>query len=236
MSDSREERGKLLSLAVHEFRTPVAVVAGYLRMLLRHFGDSLTEQQRKLIEESEKSCGQLTRLLSDLGELANIDGGQAKFRRERVALFELLRAAAAEVGEAGDDRGVRLQVETPEGEVQVQGDAGRLRAAFASLLAAVLRERAEPGVLTVRASLDGRLAGRVAVVAVGDAAQVSRLPGPDALDGNFDRYRGGMGFRLPLAAEVIAAHGGRVASPVTERGRLSIVFTLPVTAESEIAG
>ena len=52
MTDNRDSQAKLLSLAVHEFRTPVAVVSGYLRMLLRHFGGNLTEQQRKLLQES----------------------------------------------------------------------------------------------------------------------------------------------------------------------------------------
>ena len=54
---------KILSLSVHEFRTPMTVVAGYIRMLLKDRAGPLSDQQRKLLEEAEKSCARLTALL-----------------------------------------------------------------------------------------------------------------------------------------------------------------------------
>ena len=45
---------QLLSLAVHEFRTPTSVVGGYLRMLQRDTDSTLSDRQRKMIEEAEK--------------------------------------------------------------------------------------------------------------------------------------------------------------------------------------
>ena len=50
---------RLLSLSVHELRTPMTVVAGYLRMLLKDRAGPVTDQQRRLLEEAEKSCGRL---------------------------------------------------------------------------------------------------------------------------------------------------------------------------------
>src|SRR5262245_20581185 len=50
---------QLISLAVHEFRTPASVVGGYLRMLQRDPENPLTDRQRKMVEEAEKSCTRL---------------------------------------------------------------------------------------------------------------------------------------------------------------------------------
>src|SRR2546426_7206730 len=55
---------QLLSLAVHEFRTPASVVGGYLRMLQRDGETALTERQRKMVDEAEKSCGRLVALIA----------------------------------------------------------------------------------------------------------------------------------------------------------------------------
>ena len=66
---------KLLSLSVHEFRTPLTVVAGYVRMLLKERAGPLSDQQRKLLEETEKSCGRMTVLLSELSDLGRLEGG-----------------------------------------------------------------------------------------------------------------------------------------------------------------
>ena len=51
---------RAMSLAVHELRTPVTVVAGYLRMLIREQGGPLNEKQKKMLEEAERSCARIS--------------------------------------------------------------------------------------------------------------------------------------------------------------------------------
>jgi signal transduction histidine kinase len=236
MTDNRETLAKLMSLAVHEFRTPVAVVSGYLRMLLRHFGENLSEQQRKLLQESEKSCGSLATLLSELSELGQMEDGRLALRRDPIPLFALLKQVAEGVHEA-EDRGVSLVVRDGGREAVVLGDRDRLSAALTSLLAATLRERAEAGIVVAACALAKGSTREQAVIAIGDGEDAERLAagGDTVSDDPFDEYRGGMGFKLPIAARIVAAHGGRVSSPVAARGRLSIVLSLPVATESESA-
>ncbi len=238
MTDSRDHLAKLLSLAVHEFRTPTSVVSGYLRMLLRHFGDSLTEQQRKLVQEAEKSCANLAALLAELSDLAQIEDGRLALKREPVPLFSLLKEVADGVHEAAD-RGVVLSVRHGGREAVVMGDRDRLRSALTALLVAALRERADAGTVVAAGALFDGASGHEAVIAIADGDEADRLataaPLAPAVGAPLDEYRGGMGFRLPIAARIVAAHGGRVSSPVVERGRLSIVLSLPVATESENA-
>jgi two-component system, OmpR family, sensor histidine kinase BaeS len=233
MSDHRNRCAKLVSLAVHEFRTPTAVVAGYLRMVLRHFDQNLSDQQRKLLEESEKSCGALAKLLADFADLAQLEEGAIGFRREPVSLWPLLRDMASTVQE-GKDRGVTLEVQTPEEAVVVEGDPRRLSEAVGSLMTAVMRERQAETKVLAACRLGIHDGTRSAVIALGDHESAGSLA--EAFDisdsheqQSFDEYRGGLGFRLPAAARIVEAHGGRLASPVAQRGRLAIVMSLPVT-------
>ncbi|RPJ71123.1 MAG: sensor histidine kinase [Acidobacteria bacterium] len=230
MNEHRDHCAKLLSLAVHEFRSPVAVVSGYLRLLVKHFADNLTEKQLHLLQESEKSCGALSKLLADLAELAQLEADSVGMRREPVPIFALLREVASNVHE-GSDRGVTLEVVAPETDVVVEGDRGRLSAALASVLHAVLRERPGATRLMACGSVQCESAPRV-VIAVADGETASSLSGAGdhVLGAGFDEYRGGLGFRLPIAARVIEAHGGRLHSPVTERGQFAIVVALPLTS------
>lgn len=235
MTDNRECDAKLLSLAVHEFRTPLAVVSGYLRMMLRHFGDNLTDQQRKLLQESEKSCGNLSRLLSELSDVAHFEERRGAFRREPIDIFALLKQVAESVHE-GTDLGARLEIRDGGLEAVILGDPDRLRTALTSLLAAALRERAE-GVVVAACGISRAAAGHdAALIAIGDDDGPEEMTRQGTLPSEpFDEYRGGLGFRLPMAARIIAAHGGRVSSPVAARGRLAIVLSLPLAAESESA-
>ncbi len=235
MTDNRDHCAKLLSLAVHEFRTPVAVVAGYLRMLLRHFGDTLTDQQRKLLQESEKSCGNISGLLNELSELAHFDETQPRRHPQPTPLGDLLVEAAGNVQE-GRDRGVRLEVRTGERNPVVSADRDHLRTAFATLFTATLRERAEAATVVAACRLVEDGGRRDALIAIGDEGSVDGLLAPGEPSGDaFDEFRGGLGFRLVLASRVIAAHGGRLASPIAARGRLGLVVSLPAMPESETA-
>ena len=228
MNEHRDHCAKLLSLAVHEFRSPLAVVSGYLRLLVKHFGENLTEKQLQLLQESEKSCGTLSKLLADLGELGQLEAGAVAMRLEPVAIFALLRDVASNEPE-GSDRGVTLEVVTPEADVVVAGDRTRLSTALTSVLHAALRERPGAARLTACGLVEHDPVPRVLIsVDEGDAPSSAAGLQPD--DAAFDEYRGGLGFRLPAAARVIEAHGGRVHSPMTERGRLAIVVALPLAS------
>ena len=78
---------QLLSLAVHEFRTPASVVGGYLRMLQRDTESPLSERQRKMIDEAEKSCVRLVALIAELSELSKLDAGQVTLARQSLTCF-----------------------------------------------------------------------------------------------------------------------------------------------------
>lgn len=233
MTDNPDHGAKLLSLTVHEFRTPVSVVAGYLRMLLRYFGDTLTDQQRKLVEESEKSCGSLAGLLNELSDLASLEAGPSSLRRECVDLAPILTQLARDVHE-GEDRGITLEVQRCDERAQVLGDPVRLASALMTLVTAAIRERSEPtsmmAVCRVADTPDGRIL-RIAIAEQETIDMILTSPG----EGTFDEYRGGLGFRLVLASRIIAAHGGRIATPIAERGYLAVVVSLPAAPEPEPA-
>src|SRR5215203_1631214 len=127
-SSVRESYSRLLSLAVHEFRTPASVVGGYLRMLQRDANEQLSDRQRKMVDEAEKSCARLVSLISELSEISKLNSGTAPFKDEPIDLFQLVREVAAGVHEAGD-REVQLTVRGEHSGAPLRADPVRIRAA-----------------------------------------------------------------------------------------------------------
>jgi two-component system, OmpR family, sensor histidine kinase BaeS len=233
MSNTTSDSSKLMALAVHELRTPVSVVAGYVRLLQRHFGASMTDQQRSILKNCEESCNGLASLLKDLSDLANFEAGRSPLRRAMVELGALVRAAADGVVE-GRDRGVTLEVAPQDLPVHISADPERLRVALATLYGAALRERADSGAVVVRWRTEGSPDGDVAKVAIGDVHGLDDGARPESgRTDEFDEYRGGLGFSYVMATRVIAAHGGSVSAPNASRGRLSLLVSLPLGAISE---
>ena len=202
----------LLSLAVHEFRTPASVVGGYLRMLQKDQEPPMSERQRRMIDEADKSCARLVAIVAELSDIGKFDSGAMKLARQPVELFSLVEKVAELVHEASD-RDVHLKLSGSTDGANITGDATRLKTAFDSIFRAVLREK--PGPTTVvadrrRQTRDGQ---PCAVVIIADADRVQEAY--DRSAGPFDEHRGGMGLALPLARRVIEGHGGRIWSPAS---------------------
>ena len=216
-----------MSLAVHELRTPVTVVAGYLRMLLREQAGPLTEKQKKMLEEADRSCGRLGSLVAEMSEFGKLEGGDVSFARQAFDLSGLVVELASGLHDA-EDRGVQLEARasTP---VTVTGDRVRIAAAIKALMQSALRERVEPGVVVARCTI-GTGTPAWGVLAIGEEAALDDLErGAVATPSEFDEWRGGLGLALPVARRVIEAHGGAVWSGSGPHARATSALRLPLT-------
>jgi signal transduction histidine kinase len=220
---------KLLSLTAHELRSPLTVVGGYIRMLLKESAGPLNDQQRRLLEEAEKSCGRLSGLLGELSALGHLEAGTAPFNRGDVDLQALLSDAIASLPEL-HDRSIAISLtaaDAASGRARLNGDAVRLKSAFAAILVALRRELVSSDRLSVHLQrLDAGIAPTLQIT-VGDSAGIERLAAltPDELT-TFDEWRGGNGLGLPNARRIIERHGGSILSPA-ESGSSSVLITLP---------
>jgi signal transduction histidine kinase len=233
---------RAMSLAVHELRTPVTVVAGYLRMLLREQAGPLSEKQKKMLEEADRSCSRLGALVAEMSEFGKLEGGEVALARQDFDLAALAAELASGLHD-GVDRGVQLEARAPAGikEIRVAGDRTRIAASIKALMQSAVRERVEPGILSVRCSVAGPVADgpvdalgagtapRWAVLAIGDDAAMPELERvalepPDA----FDEWRGGLGLALPVARRVIEKHGGAVWCATGPAARATAALRLPL--------
>ena len=224
---------RAMSLAVHELRTPVTVVAGYLRMLLREQAGPLSEKQKKMLEEADRSCSRLGALVAEMSEFGKLESGEVALACQHFDLGALAVELASGLHD-GVDRGVQIESRAPAAtEIRVAGDRTRIAAAVKALMQSAVRERVEPGILSVRCSVagsdDSGRTPRWAVLAIGDEAAMGDLEGaalepPDS----FDEWRGGMGLALPVARRVIEKQGGAVWCASGPAARATAALRLPL--------
>lgn len=210
MDPSKNPYPPLLSLAVHEFRTPASVVGGYLRMLQKDQDPPMSERQRRMIDEAEKSCARLVAIVAELSDIGKLDGDGMRLAQQPVEVFSLIGKVAELVHESSD-RDVHLKLSGPSDGAHITGDATRLTKAIDALFRAILREKSGPLTVLAERRLETRDGTPHATLIVADEGSVQeaydREPAP------FDDNRGGMGLALPLARRVIEGLGGRIWSP-----------------------
>jgi signal transduction histidine kinase len=106
---------RLVSLAAHDLRTPLATIHGFAQTLVR-MGD-LGEPKQRYLEMIDEASRQLAELLDELGIAARIEGGRYEPNLRAVDTLELARGAAQELGEE------RVAVSGAGGEVKVDLEA-----------------------------------------------------------------------------------------------------------------
>lgn len=216
---------QLLSLAVHELRTPASVVSGYLRMLQRDADAPLTDRQRRMIDEAEKSCARLLALVAEMSDLSKLDAGVA-LGHERLDLFALVGDVANSVHEA-EDREVRLELRGEASGASILGDGPRLRGAFDAIFRAILREQPSACTVVVDRRFEKKDGVSSALIVVAPDAGVQAAY--ESTRCVFDERRGGLGLALPIARRIIEYHGGRMSAPGRSEERGAAIVSLPLS-------
>src|ERR671935_2482553 len=144
---------RLVSLAAHDLRTPLATIHGFAQTLLRMGG--LEPPNDRYVDMIATAAGQLAELLDELGLAARIEGDRYEPNLQPANTLELARAAQEELGED------RVHVRGGGGEVRVDVEA--TRRGIAALAQAALRHgglddvdvRAEGAAITIRPVTEG---------------------------------------------------------------------------------
>jgi len=126
VGDPNNSFPRLVSLAAHDLRTPLATIHGFAQTLVR-MGD-LGEPKQRYIEIIDTAALQLAELLDELGVAARIEGGRYEPALQSIDTLELARGAAEHLGEervlvAGEGTEVKVDVDAVQRGVSALAQA-----------------------------------------------------------------------------------------------------------------
>jgi signal transduction histidine kinase len=220
--------GRLLSQVIHDFKTPMTVISGYVQLMAE--ADD-TKKRQQYAEEVLKQFDTLSSMQREVLEFAR--GERTLFLR-RVYLHkffgDLRRQLELEL--SGLPIELQLNVDT---KVVARFDEARVARAVHNLARnAIEAMSAEGGVLTLKSKLEG---GEL-LISVADTG-----PGiPQAIEGRlFQSFvtmgkDGGTGLGLAIVKKIVEEHGGSVTAKSSPRGAtFELRLPQPQSAESKPA-
>jgi signal transduction histidine kinase len=108
MPESRFPR--VVSLACHDLRTPLATVYGFARTLTR--ADELDDRSLRFLGMIEEASEQMTELLDELGVAARIEGGRWEPTLRAIDTLELARSDDDRIYTAGAGEEIETETES----------------------------------------------------------------------------------------------------------------------------
>ncbi|MEG1055898.1 MAG: hybrid sensor histidine kinase/response regulator, partial [Janthinobacterium sp.] len=195
----------------HELRNPLAPISNAVN-LMRH-PDGRRSADR-MVEMVGRQVRQIVRLVDDLLDVSRISQGKISLQWESVRLDSVIRSALETSSHSVEARGHALDVNLPQEELWVCGDAVRLSQIVANLLLNAAKFTAPGGRIAISAAREGdnvriRLCDNGIGIA---AASIDSIFGLFEQSGHSpDRVQDGLGIGLSLVRNLVTLHGGQVS-------------------------
>ena len=224
-------RTALLSAVSHDLRTPLASAKAAVGTL-RSPGLRLSEPDRaELLDATEGSLDRLSGLVENLLDMSRLQAGALALVVEEVDVADVVYAAVASLGPAGEPVVLKLADDLPE----VLADPALLERAIANLVQNALRFSPDGSPPRVGASSHGsRVEIRVIDIGPGvpeDDRDTIFLPFQRL--GDRDNSTG-VGLGLALSRGLVEAMSGTLEPEDTPGGGLTMTISLPAAAARDL--
>jgi signal transduction histidine kinase len=228
-AEMEQERRLFIGAVVHDLRTPLFSLRGYLEGFAKGLADTPEKQARYVAVAQDKTAA-LERLISDLFDFTRLEYLDQTPNREPFDLTALLQSLVDDLQPQAELKGVTLTLDRPATPCLGEGDTHLLTRAVENLLDNALRYTPSGGSVRVTcASAPDALTFSVADTGPGIPAQDLPHLFTPLFRGETSRNRrtGGAGLGLTIARRILAAHGGELSVRNPETGGATFIATIP---------
>jgi len=221
---------KFISLASHEFRTPLTIIDGAAQRIIR-LKDKITPDQ--LVERAGKIRTAVERMVTLIDATlyaSALDAGKIEMHIQSCKIRQLIEEICDRQGEVSPNHDIRINLDDiPE---CIDGDSKLLEHVFTNLLSNAVKYAPDAPLVEVTGKVDG------AMVAITIKDQGVGISLSDQLH-MFERYFRadtaadikGTGIGLSVCKEFVDMHGGDITVDSVEKEGSSFTIRLPIVGK-----
>lgn len=230
---AERSRNEFVAQVAHELRTPLTNIRLYVESLLEDSDDAA--QRFRSVNVINFETKRLSRLVSDMLSVSEIEAGSMQLRYDDIRLDEIFEELRTDYQPQADEKDITLTLTMPPKVPVIQADRDKLMMALHNLVGNAVKYTPNGKTVDVSVEVDGdRFVMEVSDTGIGisqeDLAKI------------FEKfYRAqdeqlvdipGTGLGLSLAREVIRLHGGDITVESTHGKGSTFTLLLPIQREA----
>lgn len=198
--DAAAEKKELLAIINHDLRTPLASILGTTQMLSQGVLGPLPAHEAQISQKTERELTYLLQQINDLLLMEKIESGSYSVASEELDLREVINMVSAELKPFGEEKGLRLRVDTQPDKIKLVCDRQLLTRLLGIVLQNAIAASQKQGQISVIVRLNTEA---VDINVVNSGATID----PSLRSVIFERFRyvngsAITGFGLPLASRI----------------------------------
>jgi signal transduction histidine kinase len=205
-----KSRDDLTHMIVHDLRSPLTIVTGYVDALQQMAGGKLTPKEAKCIAEALRGANDMRDMITTLLDLSRLEAGEMPLRLKPHDVSEIARKAANRFGPVLGKRTLRCDL--PALPVMVNCDVDVIRRVLENLISNAIKFTKSDGMIRVVAERDEN---EVTLSVVDDGAGIP----PEKHERIFEKFgqtesgaaqQHSTGIGLTFCRLAVEAHGGTI--------------------------
>jgi len=222
LKELNQEKSRMLSIASHQFRSPLTSIEGYASMIQDGSYGEVPDYLQEPIDRILKSSQKLAHIVDDFLNISRIEDGRMDYSVKHTDLAEATKAVVEETRGSIDKQKQDLQFETDEGGgYPAKVDVGKFQQVITNLVDNAIKYT-EEGSITVRVK---RKHSSI-IIEVKDEGIGIDPADNDKIFSQFARADeaqevnvSGSGLGLYIARQIVEAHDGEIWATSPGRGK-----------------
>lgn len=220
---------RFLANMSYEFRTPLTSIGGFAELLQTGVAGELSEKAQEYVAAILESVARLGEQIETVLDLSQSEAGLLPLAQEDIELFSFLTRIVREREQALKHAGLSLDLKGGRSAGRIVADKRKLARAIGHLLDNAIAATPSGGRIAVELIRRGKTV-RLTITDTGEGMDEKELA--QALDGgrmtpDAQGVARRQGLGLPLARQLIEAHGGRLELASTKGQGTTAVIVLP---------
>jgi len=224
-----QTRRELMQAVSHDLRTPLASI----RSMVESINDGVVsdpETIKRYLRSTQIEVENLSQLINDLFELAQLDAGLLELRIEPSSIQDLISDTLESMSAQAESQKLTLKGAADQQMSPVAMDAQRVQRVLYNLVQNALRHTPPDGTISIWARDAGQEV-QVEVRDTGEGIPEQEIPHifqrSYRVDPSRSRGSGGAGLGLSIVLGLVEAHGGRIWVESALGKGSTFTFTLP---------
>jgi signal transduction histidine kinase len=225
-------RTELVSMLLHDVRSPLNSLIGYLELLLNDVFGALNEGQKNILEKAMEMGDATLDMMEDLNEAFRGEQNAFALQKEPFNFSEILESVLVNIWVKADRKNIKIKKEIDAKLDKITGDDYQIQRVLANLLNNAIKYSPDNSQITIQASPNPDNCAQISIIDNGQGVPEKQLKHL------FDKYyrvknqrqvEKGYGLGLYISKNIIRTHRGKIWAQNNALGGLTVTFTLPLT-------
>ncbi|MDQ1150383.1 PAS domain-containing sensor histidine kinase [Sphingobacterium zeae] len=219
-------RDEMLSIAMHEIKTPLSSVKGTLQMLERKLEVQENTLSNKLVQNALKATERINRLLNEMVAPVMVMARGITLDKTEINLSQLILEISQNAGLVFPESDI--QVHVPSQDVFLEADGYRIGQVITNLINNAIKYSDGKSPINIKmVVLQDEVSIVVSDLGMGIKSEDRKKVFEKFYRANREGHIEGLGIGLFLCADIILRHGGQIKILEKEGPGTDISFTLP---------